>query len=316
MDIHKKLTIHNLLEGTLVSSIHNPKGSIITISSTDSPYEGFKKLIQHNILSAPVLDVSTNKYTGFLDMRDLVSFVVFIDDDQKSDAPNNLSDILLKGSKLFKVPLEGVTCTYLSRRNPFHSVKNSDNLLNVCEILAKGVHRVPIVNDKGEAINIISQSTIINFLHKNISLFHTDLSKSISELGIGTKPVFAVSKDTPAIETFRLMDNKKISGVAVVDHEGRLVGNTSASDLKLFLKTPSIELLQMPIMNFLNKIRQESIDISSPTITCRSRDSLEFAIGKIASTKVHRLFVADDENGFKPIICLSITDILNVIMKF
>jgi hypothetical protein len=58
------------------------------------------------------------------------------------------------------------------------------------------------------------------------------------------------------------MDNKKISGVAVINEEGTLVGNTSASDLKLFLQTPSVALLQLSIMNFLNTIRQESVDVS------------------------------------------------------
>ena len=57
------------------------------------------------------------------------------------------------------------------------------------------------------------------------------------------------------------MDNKKISGLAVVDSDGKLVGNTSASDLKLFLKDPSIGLINMPIMQFLNAIRRESIDV-------------------------------------------------------
>jgi len=304
-----------LLAATPVNTLHTPKGSVIIVPSTETPFDAFKKLIGNNILSAPVFDVHAKKFTGFLDMRDLVSFVVFIDDDQKSDVPNNLNDILIKGSKLLKVPLEGVTCTYLSRRNAFIPVQANDNLLQVCEILAKGVHRVPVVDDKGEVINIISQSSVISFLHKNASKFHNELDKTLHALHIGTKPVIVVSKDTPAIETFRLMDNKKISGVAVVDGSGSLVGNTSASDLKLFLKTPSIELLQMPIMSFLNKIRQETIDITAPTITCKSTDHLSMAIGKISSTKVHRLFIADDADGYKPATCLSITDILRYIVS-
>jgi len=311
---HTTKAIRDLLAATNVSALHTPKGEVIVVLSTEKPYDGFKKLIAHNILSAPVFDVNTKKYTGFLDMRDLVSFVVFIDDDQKSDVPNNLDDILIKGSKLLKVPLEGVTCTYLSRRNSFVPVSSNDNLLKVCEILAKGVHRVPVVNDKGEVTNIISQSSVISFLNKNATKFHHELVPTIHDLNIGSKPVFGVPKDTPTIETFRLMDNKKISGIAVVDENGRLVGNTSASDLKLFLKTPSIELLQMPIMNFLNKIRQESIDITAPTITCKSSDTLALSIGKIFSTKVHRIFIADDESGYKPIACLSITDILRYIV--
>jgi len=55
----------------------------------------------------------------------------------------------------------------------------------------------------------------------------------LSELSIGTTPVLSVKSNSKAIEVFRLMDNKKLTGVAVVDESGRLVGNTSASDLKV-----------------------------------------------------------------------------------
>ena len=52
----------------------------------------------------------------------------------------------------------------------------------------------------------------------------------------------------------------------------------------------------------------------APTITCKSTDSLALAIGKLSSTKVHRLFIADDETGYKPIACLSITDVLKFVV--
>lgn len=124
-----------------------------------------------------------------------------------------------------------------------------------------GVHRVPVVNEKGEVVNILSQSSLITFLNHSCANL-AEFKSTLKELHLGSKPVISVHKDVPAIEAFRLMDKKKISGVAVVDTDGKLVGNTSASDLKLFLKTPSIDLLNMPIMQFLNKIRQESIDVS------------------------------------------------------
>jgi CBS domain-containing protein len=81
-------------------------------------------------------------------------------------------------------------------------------------------------------------------------------------LSIGTKPVLSVNHNTSAIDTFRLMDNKKISGVAVVDDSGKLVGNTSAIDLKLFMNTLSLDLLKLPINNFLKIIRQENVMVS------------------------------------------------------
>mmetsp|Transcript_21652 Transcript_21652/g.30287 ORF Transcript_21652/g.30287 Transcript_21652/m.30287 type:complete len:319 (-) Transcript_21652:131-1087(-) len=312
---HHHNPIRTLLANTSVSALQSPKGRVVVIDSSESPYEGFKKLSENNILSAPVYNASTKKYTGFLDMRDLVSFVVFIDDDQKSDVPSDLETLVMHGSRLFKQPVEGVTCTYLSRRNVLHPVSETDSLLTVCETLAKGVHRVPVVNAEGEVVNIISQSSIIAFLNKHINDFKAETSKKLADVPIGTKNVISVGKNTKAIEAFRLMDNKKISGLAVVEEEtGKLIGNTSGSDLKLFIKTPSLELLQQPVMKFLNQIRQESIDIKTPTITCSPKDTIATLIGKLALTKVHKLFVADDASGFKPLSVISITDVLRYLM--
>jgi CBS domain-containing protein len=219
----------------------------------------------------------------------------------------------MHGSKLFKVPLDGVTVTYLSRRNALHPVSPNDSLLDICEILAKGVHRVPVM-DKGEIVNIISQSSIIQFLHKHNKELAPFTSKKIGEIKIGSKPVITVNKTTVAIDAFRLMDNKKISGLAVVDEAGRFVGNTSASDLKLFMQTLSLEILKQPVSQFLNTLRQESIDIRVPTISVGSNDTVQTAISKLAMTKIHKLFVADDGDGYKPKMVVSITDILKYLM--
>lgn len=72
---------------------------------------------------------------------------------------------------------------------------------------------------------------MLTLLQRN--LFKDAIQKTIAEINLGTKPVISVNENTPAIETFRLMDNKKISSVAVVDANGTFVGNTSASDLKV-----------------------------------------------------------------------------------
>jgi CBS domain-containing protein len=81
------------------------------------------------------------------------------------------------------------------------------------------------------------------------------------------------------------------------------------------MKTLSLDILNRPIVEVLKIIRQESIEIKSPTISVSYKDSLETAIGKLASTKIHKLFVADDHDGYKPEAVVSITDILRYLLK-
>jgi 5'-AMP-activated protein kinase, regulatory gamma subunit len=212
---------------------------------------------------------------------------------------------------------DGVTISYLARRNRFQPISKTASLLQVAQLLAEGVHRVAIVDDNHEVVNIVSQSTLVNFLskHLNESGVHQDALATIGSLHIGTHPVIAVKKQTTVIETLRIMDSGRRSGVAIVDEHGRLVGTTTGKDLGLFIKHPTIAMLEMPIFKFLSEVRQQSIEIKSPTIAVFPADSLMRAIGLLAATRVHRVFVVDNEHDYKPTAVISITDILNLIVK-
>jgi CBS domain-containing protein len=273
--------------------------------------KGFEILLSNKLLSAPVYDKATNKYTGFLDIRDLISFCVFIYDNNIQ--AENLLDIVNYGVKMFKHAVDGVTITYLSRRNPFHAVKQGAPLMEVVDILARGVRRVPVVNEVGNVINIVSQSSIIQFLQNHLGEVGNIFATKVGASNVGSAPVLAVKKDTVAIDVFRMMDQNKRSGVAVVDDAGMLVGNTSGADLKLFINTPSMSVLQIPIVQFLNQIRSQNIDIMVPVITVTTDDTLAFLIGKLAATRVHRVFVVDSK--FHPTKVVSITDVLRFVQK-
>jgi CBS-domain-containing membrane protein len=59
----------------------------------------------------------------------------------------------------------------LSRLNAIQSVRADDDVFKVASLLArKGVHRVAVINDKDEIVDIISQSTLINFFHKHVRM--------------------------------------------------------------------------------------------------------------------------------------------------
>jgi len=123
-----------------------------------------------------------------------------------------------------------------------------------------------------------------------------------------------VRSDTRTIDAFRLMNEKNISGLAVVDPtSGAFVANTSSSDLKLYIKRPNTSLEQ-PLMDFLSKIRLADVNDKTPTIHVNSRSTLGHVIGLLAATKVHKVFVADQDKGFKPTSVISLSDILKTVL--
>jgi len=84
----------------------------------------------------------------------------------------------------------------------------------------------------------------------------------------------------------------------------------------LFIKTPTLVALESTIFKFLSEVRQQNVsDIKSPTIAVFDHQTLGHAIGLIASTRVHRVFVVDNEQSYAPTAVISITDVLKHLMK-
>jgi len=311
-----KQKARELLAKETVKAIEAPE-SVIVIDSKENLHDAFQKLLDNNILSAPVHDKEKNEFIGFLDVRDLVSFVVFVYDEQKVTDNTRLRDLIQHGTGQFKMPTtDGVTVSYLARRNRFVSVATDAPLERVSELLAKGVHRVPVLNPQGKVVNVVSQSSIVKYLadHLRDAILDNKNDPTIEALKIGTKPVLSVPKKATVITAFRLMDQKKRSGVALVDESGRFVGTTTGKDLGLFLENPSLGALNLPIFEHLQIIRQKQTDIKSPSISVFDHDRISRAIGLIAATRVHRVFVVDNEKDFRAVRVISITDILKYLM--
>lgn len=329
-------------------------GAVVTVSSNDSLEQGFQvrardgvtrarvthtdrvpacvsqKLCDSGILSAPVWNEETKKYTGFLDMRDLVSSVVFIAEHATNAKTKTLADLFVNA----KWVGGAFTVTYLSRRNPFRSVHANDPLSVVLDLLAKKgpgrLKRLAVVDGDGKVVNIVSQTTLVSFLRcacrvvavcmlttstrsKQIAEHHLYVGKTVEEMQLGSSPVTAIADSHPAIEAFKMMDSKQVTGLAIVDQHGKLVGNISARDLKIFIRFIDFDALLQPVGEFVKALRQHAIDIKSPTITVFGSTKFEMVVGKLAATKVHRIFVVNDETHFHATRVISLVDVLSAV---
>eukprot|EP01125_Pyxidicula_operculata_P001133 TRINITY_DN1108_c0_g1_i2.p1 TRINITY_DN1108_c0_g1~~TRINITY_DN1108_c0_g1_i2.p1 ORF type:complete len:281 (+),score=40.29 TRINITY_DN1108_c0_g1_i2:817-1659(+) len=278
--------------------------------------------MKHFILSAPVYDKTTQSYTGFLSVKDLIEFIVSVHDDHVK-GNTELRNIIKNGMGEWVKKQEGrlgdtqqITAKHLSRRNPFFAVSPSDSLMTAIQHLTKGnFHRVPVVNN-GKVVKVISQSVIFKFIasHFGRSILEGK-DMTVDQLHLGSVPVITVKKDETVIDTFRLLVKHKISGIALVDSYGKITESTSAKDLGLFLANPNLSTFNQPIHSYLNEIRKRLVDIQTPCLTIFGHDSFSRAIGLMAATKVHRIFVVDNEHDFKPKRVISVTDILKFFLN-
>jgi len=315
-------------------SLQTPIKHVITVSAEDTLIDSFRKLIKNNILSAPVQD--EGKWIGFLDLRDLCSYVNHLFENQKArrrrkswDKSRESAGSQEEGKSEEKgrshldriidiAALEPtITVRYLAKRNPFRPLKPENSLWDVMELMAKRIKRIPILDKKGQIINIISQSSVMRLLSNNL-----DDKKIVKELTavnaekIGQKPVISVHKDTLAHEVFKVMSDKNLSGIAVVDSMGSFLCSTQASDLKLYLADENLSILRKPIRQFLAQVRQQELVDLLPNVSVKPSDTLAHVIEKIAVIHMHRVFVADPKAGLRPQAVISISDVLRHIFGF
>jgi acetoin utilization protein AcuB len=101
------------------------------------------------------------------------------------------------------------------------------------------IRRAPVVKD-GKLLGIVSQGDLLNATASSVTTLSVwELNYLISKVkvkNVMTKKVITVTKDTPVEEAARIMADKKIGGLPVVDGE-KVVGVITETDLfKIFLE--------------------------------------------------------------------------------
>ncbi|CAG8688185.1 26384_t:CDS:2, partial [Dentiscutata erythropus] len=187
---------------------------------------------------------------------------------------------------------------------------------------------------------IITQWDAINFLINNETLkqnnaFDLPASKAMQRNWISftgkddpnqpshrlpetsAKMTFALSitQEMSAFAGFKIMAIHKLSSIAVVDNDSKLVDNLSASDIR-FLTIDNIidgllpgKYLLLLIQEFLQKIRSHPKEVAA----CTEDTKLEEIMRSAISIGVHRIWVKEKGTD-KPIGVVSMSDMLDMLV--
>lgn len=303
--------IKKLLEASKASDLGKQE-EIVELTTAMSPIEGFKLLLAKNILSAPVWDQDSKAYTGFLDVRDLVASCLHVIHEKKEE--EFVYEHFLTAAVTHSFRGMDPSIKYLSKRNPFKAIKADAPLIEAAELMRRRhCHRVPVVDAEGKVVQIVSQSNIVDFLVKHKADVGEELKQTLKDINVGFKAVKTILDTDSAKEAFDLLVETQLSGIGVVDSEGTLIGNTSASDIKAFVMNATTKL-SIPILDYLAMIRQEPSKTDKyPVSAVKPSTTLERVLGILSKTNYHRLFIENEEG--KPIGVISISDILLFALK-
>lgn len=290
-----------LLKNTPISVIMKSGQPLITLSPNDTVSNALKILATNEITSAPIFDQSKQTFIGFVDVLDLAVFIARLFGDNYAKhrhlyVPQELKD-------QFSKSVEAVM--NMSQRDPFIPVDASWSLeILISNFLKWGVHRVPVISNN-KVSGIISQSDVVNFINEKANSFPKLFSTSIHNLGLTEGNVIAVSNADTLMTAFNTILTSGVSGIAIVDLNGVLVNNLSASDLK-GLTESTFYKLEAPIHQIL-----ETTPRKLAPVTCKPFQSLASVLQLFNDTGIHRIYVTNDEE--KPTNVITLTTILKIV---
>jgi 5'-AMP-activated protein kinase regulatory gamma subunit len=301
-----------LLAQVQVQDLSHTSGPVVVVDSRKSLAHTFLTMVNNNILCAPVLDKSAGSFMGLIDMIDIACFVVDIAKDNERLGSDYI-DFLSKEEE-FKCRKTSDVAD-LSKRNSMFPVAADASLLDAVKIMANNhVQRIPILNDNGQIVNLLTQSAIITFLSQHIDQLGPSVNKTLKELNFERKPVIAIDHNKPAIEAFKLMVENRISGLAVLDDNKKLMANISARDLRSIQQDAQLfERLYYSVGEFVSHVRQANYRAVHPSICCTFDDTFHKIIMRLAAARIHRIYVVDEHRH--PISVISLQDMLAKILE-
>ncbi|KAL7746641.1 cell separation during budding [Sorochytrium milnesiophthora] len=216
----------------------------------------------------------------------------------------------------------------LSSRDPYHALPLSGTLDQAIDIFVKGVHRIVITDATSDKklVGIISQSDLLHYIcqHEKDEAMAEALRAKISDLGLSEpKEIIHVKAFQHVIDALQAMHQHRLSSVAVVDPNSRLLGNISATDVKHIMRHLRYGVLFDTCSQFINKVKTRQMlenagkDIV-PVIQVSPHASLQQVVRLMMVTHVHRVWVTEQNpataNFQAPLSVVSMTDILRALI--
>eukprot|EP01114_Cavostelium_apophysatum_P019401 TRINITY_DN6248_c0_g1_i3.p1 TRINITY_DN6248_c0_g1~~TRINITY_DN6248_c0_g1_i3.p1 ORF type:complete len:325 (+),score=61.63 TRINITY_DN6248_c0_g1_i3:111-1085(+) len=290
-----------------------PSGQkMLVIDVKDSIQNAIKTLVSANFYSAPLFDSETQQYLGFVDLVDLVNFIVTTVE-STCTTPEHAQERLFHVDKLeFAHKTQEGNLRDLSSKNPFTTVLKGSSLLKALEVfVSTGARRIAVL-DGTKITNVLTQSAIVAWMSKHLKEIPF-AKKQVKDLNFGLKKVISIGTDARALEAFKLMSANRITAVAVVDETGQLMSTLSAKDIKMLdIANPFRKLFQSAL-KFVQDIRAQSVMESMPIVHCYPKSTVTEVVMRLTSLKIHRIFIVDELH--RPIGIISLGDVLKLLLR-
>eukprot|EP01089_Gocevia_fonbrunei_P009608 TRINITY_DN2195_c0_g1_i1.p1 TRINITY_DN2195_c0_g1~~TRINITY_DN2195_c0_g1_i1.p1 ORF type:complete len:262 (+),score=55.46 TRINITY_DN2195_c0_g1_i1:46-831(+) len=184
---------------TRVEQLKLPENKVFVAERTDKIVDVYKGLVKHNFLSVPVLQQTGHKYYGFVEVTDIISFILGRFEKEKLNVQTSFWDLVATEEDFLTKTVDDIMVSP-RRNNMFHPVRGGYSLYYAIEALAKerDLHRVAVIDNNRLILNLITQSHIVEFLYKNIDKIDK-VNKPLHDIPGLFRQVFSINTNDEAI---------------------------------------------------------------------------------------------------------------------
>ncbi|ODV70545.1 CBS-domain-containing protein [Hyphopichia burtonii NRRL Y-1933] len=263
-------------------------------------------LLQNNIVSAPLWNNKTSRFAGLLTLSDFINVIQYYF--QFPEKFELVDQLTLDGLRDIEKAI-GVDPIETASIHPFKS------LYEACvKMLDSKARRIPLIDEDEKThreivVSVLTQYRILKFVALNCKETKMLLKPIKDLISLGTiKDISTCTMNTPVIEVIHLLAHKSVSSAPIIDDQGKLINVYEAVDVLALVKGGMYTDLDLSVGDALLRRPEDFEGVH----TCTLNDRLSTIMDTIRKSRLHRLFVVDDEGKLISVITLS--DILQYIL--
>lgn len=303
---HEYNAIYRHLQNVSAKDIATTK-DLHFLRTSDSVEKAVKVLSTNKILSAPVLEAKSDHLAGFIDMLDIVAFITRAAPSPMQLQADELGTLTIAGRAIALVALDQVINK--SGRDTMVTFFEDTRVSSIIPSFTQGVHRAALTNSEDKIVAIISQTDVARYLTEHLRTQNLKAigERSLIDLGYATSELVTIKIEDSVLFALNELVSHNINGLAIVDENGRLVGNFSASNLRGLYYDKFPAFLDS-VHDFLTEKSPNSL---SPVVGIASSSLIEIT-NELVASKLHHLWIVEN---FKPVGIIAMSDIMKIILN-
>lgn len=299
-------------------------GSVICVHETDHLPDVFQKMVVEGISAVPVLNAK-HKYVGMVDLLSMVVFTTGLFAELTFEQSKlGWAEFFSKEARFRSATVRDVMIKrpLLPRSTEGYAVLQGFSLLHAYELLARTRdRRVPVINEKNEIVGLVTQSMLISLIKRNINRLGQLANVQVREFRKSLPDkVEAVRENSKAIDAFRIMAEKNVTGLAVVNSRGVLIDTITTRDLRAIGTDADKYHRLWYDVNFFKELTRQEFKHQTPSkpLWVSEDDTLHRVIDLMDDGNIHRIWVCELKPtglGPLPVSVISQRDVLRIMLE-